>query len=82
MPLSAYTPLDVPFCTSTLSVFEPITLDSLNEIVASLKPTSCPQDVIPTNFFKQGPDLLSVINKCHHTGTLPNGLKHACFASS
>lgn len=82
LPLSAYTPIDVPFCSSTWSVFESITLDSLNVIVAGLKPTSCPQDVIPTHFLKQvfqaiGPDLLFVINKCLSTGTVPECLKHA-----
>ncbi len=82
LPLSAYTSLDVPFCSSTWSVFEPITLDSLKEVVACLKPTSCPQDVIPTHFLKQvfhviGSDLLSIINKCIFTRTVPDNLKHA-----
>lgn len=42
----------------------------------------CPQDVIPARFLKQiidtlGPGLLSVINKCLPTGTVPDWLKHA-----
>lgn len=82
LPSSAYSPLDVPLCYSTWSVFEPITLDSLESIFAGLKPTSCPQDVIPTSFLKQvfttiGPDLLTVINKCLSAGVVPDSLKHA-----
>lgn len=52
MSLSAYMPFDVPFCSSTWSVFELVTLDSLNEIVA-IKPTSCHQDMTPKHFLKQ-----------------------------
>ncbi|KAI2653946.1 RNA-directed DNA polymerase from mobile element jockey [Labeo rohita] len=82
MPLSSCTSGDVSLCSSTWYVFEPITLPSLNKIVAGLKPTNCPQDVIPTHSLKQvfhviGPDLLSFINKCLQTGTVPDCLKHA-----
>lgn len=50
--------------------------------MSHLKPTMCPNDVIPSRFLGQvihtvGPDLLSVINKCLHTGTVPSEFKLA-----
>lgn len=79
---SIYTLSDVLLCSSTWSVFKPINLHTLTKIVDYLKPTMCLQDVIPAHFLKQiidtlGPGLLSVINKCLHTGTVPDCLKHA-----
>ncbi len=67
---------------STWSVFEPLNLHSCKEIVDHLKLTSCPQDIVPPFFLKQimnavGPSLLSVINKCLQTGTVPVCLKQA-----
>jgi len=82
MPLSTCMPLEVLICSSTWTVFEPVSFDSLVEIVSTLKTTSCFQDVIPTKFFKPvlcaiGSDLLSFINKYLCTGVVPNSLKHA-----
>lgn len=47
-----------------------------------LKLTPCPQDIVPPFFLKQiidavGTSLLSVINKCLQTGTVPVRLKRA-----
>ncbi len=82
MSHTGYTLLDVPLYSSTWSVFEPLNLHSCKEIVDHLKLTSCPQDIVPPFFLKQimdavGPSLLSVINKCLQTGTVPVCLKQA-----
>ncbi len=79
---STYILHDVPLCSSTWSEFEPIDLISCNEIVGHLKPTICPQDIIPPLFLRQimdtvGSGLLLVINKCLSTGSFPNSLKCA-----
>lgn len=73
---------DNPISPSTWSVFEPVNLNTLIEIMSTLKPTTCPQDVIPVHFLVQiietvGPDLLSIINKCIYTGTVPGDFKLA-----
>lgn len=73
---------DVPLCSSIWSEFESIDLDTCNEIVGHLKPTICPQDIIPPSFLRQimdtvGPGLLLLINKCLSTGSFPNSLKVA-----
>ncbi len=82
MSHTGYTLLDVPLYSSTWSVFEPLNLHSCEEIVDHLKLTSCPQDIVSPFFLKQimdavGPSLLSVINKCLQTGTVPVCLKQA-----
>ncbi len=82
MPLSAYTMADIPMPASTWSVFEPVNLNTLIEIMSTLKLTMCPRDVIPSRFLRQiietfGPDLLSIINKCLYTGTVPGNFKLA-----
>lgn len=66
----------------TWSVFYYISLQTCKDIIAYLKPTSCHYDFIPSRFLKQivdaiGPDLLSFINICLSTGTVPDCLKHA-----
>ncbi len=82
MPLSAYKMAAIPMPASTWSVFEPVNLNTLTEIMSTLKLTMCPQDVIPSRFLRQiietfGPDLLSIINKCLYTGTVPGNFKLA-----
>ncbi len=43
MPLLAYKLPDIPITPSTWSVFEPVNLNNLIEIMSTLKPTMCPQ---------------------------------------
>ncbi|CAM4597639.1 unnamed protein product [Leuciscus chuanchicus] len=64
MHISAYKLSDVPFSSSTWSVFESVNLNTLIETMSRLKPTMCPNDVIPSRFLGQvietvGSDLLS-----------------------
>ncbi len=80
--MPSYHLVDVPYSGSTWSLFESVNLNTLIQTLSRLKPTMCPQDVIPTCFFEQiidtvGPDLLSVINKCLQTGTVPHDFKLA-----
>lgn len=37
--------------SAVLNHFEPVTLTTLVEIVEHLKPTACPQDIIPARIF-------------------------------
>ncbi len=69
-------------CTAVLSHFTPITENYFIDLVDHLKPSGSSTDVIPQFFLKQildvvGPGLLSLINRCLETGTIPDLLKHA-----
>ncbi len=69
-------------CTAVLSHFTPITENYFIDLVDHLKPSGSSTDVIPPFFLKQildvvGPGLLSLINRCLETGTIPDLLKHA-----
>ncbi len=69
-------------CTAVLSYFTPITENYSIDLVDHLKPSGSSTDVIPPFFLKQildvvGPGLLSLINCCLETGTIPDLLKHA-----
>ncbi len=69
-------------CTAVLSHFTPITENYFIDLVDHLKPSGSSTDVIPLFFLKQildveGPGLLSLINRCLETGTIPDLLKHA-----
>ncbi len=63
-------------------VFDPISSLHFTEIIANLKTSFCPQDVIHPRFLKLvvdsvGPGLLSLLNKCLLTGSVPTCLKVA-----
>lgn len=80
--MSSYKLVDAPYSGSIWSEFESVNLNTLIRTMSSLKSTMCPQDVIPPRFLRQiidtvGPDLLSVINKCLQTGTVPHDFKLA-----
>lgn len=82
LSLSSYKLVDVPYSDSIWSEFESVNLNTLIRIMSSLKSTMCPQDVFPPRFLRQiidtvGSDLLSVINKCLQTGTVPHDFKLA-----
>ncbi len=70
------------FCSSRLSSFSPISLPTLTQIVSSMKPATCPLDIIPTVLLKDvfatiGPSILSIVNSSIITGTVPSYFKHA-----
>ena len=82
MSQTGYTLSEIPLYSATWSVFETLCFSACKEIVDRLKPTSCQHDIVPSHFFKQnmgaiGSGLLSVINKCLYTGTVPVCLKQA-----
>lgn len=63
-------------------VFEPISLQSLKNIIVNLKPSFCPYDIIHPKFLKLivatvGPGLVFFLNKCLFTGSVPANLKVA-----
>lgn len=63
-------------------VFDSISLPYLTEIIATLKTFFCPHDLIHPQHFKLviesvGPGLLSFLNKCLLTGSVPTCLKVA-----
>ena len=69
---------------STLDHFTPITSCDLMDIVSSMKPSSCPGDVIPPKFLPQvlhvvAPHLVSIINCSLSSGSVPNTFKVACI---
>ena len=70
-------------CSSAIwSVFDPVSLLSLREIVDHLKPSFCSLDVLSPRILKQifdsvGTSLVSFVNKCLSTGTIPDSLKQA-----
>uniref|UniRef100_A0A8C2BTF1 Reverse transcriptase domain-containing protein n=1 Tax=Cyprinus carpio TaxID=7962 RepID=A0A8C2BTF1_CYPCA len=62
--------------------FEPISLQELKEVIDNLKPSFCSSDIIHPKFLKLiidsiGPSLLSLINKCLQTGSVPADFKVA-----
>ncbi len=70
-----YTATILPCSVILLSLF------SLKDTVAKLKPLSCPSDVMSVRFLKVfnsvGPTILSIINSSLSTGCVPSCLKHA-----
>uniref|UniRef100_A0A8C1LVL1 Reverse transcriptase domain-containing protein n=1 Tax=Cyprinus carpio TaxID=7962 RepID=A0A8C1LVL1_CYPCA len=70
-------------CSSaTWSVFDPVSHLSLRETVDHLKPSFCSLDVLSPRILKQifesvGTCLVSFLNKCLSTGTIPDILKQA-----
>ncbi len=68
--------------TAVSDAFEPINLQELKEVIGKLKPSFCSSDIIHPRFFKLiinsiGPGLVSLINKCLQTGSVPANLKVA-----
>lgn len=65
-----------------LDQFEPVLLPALTVIVTKLKPTNCSSDIIPSKLFKDifaviGPSILTILNACLETGSVPGYFKHA-----
>ncbi len=72
------------FCCSSAiwSAFDPVSLQSLKEIIDNLKPSFCSHNVLFPRILKQifdsvGPSLVSFLNKCLVSGTIPDSLKEA-----
>ncbi len=62
--------------------FVPINFQSLKDVIDKLKPSFCSNDIIHPRFLKLiidsiGPGLVSLINKCLQTGSVPANLKVA-----
>lgn len=70
-------------CSSSIwSIFDPISLPSLREIIDHLKPSFCCLDALSPRILKQifdtvGTCLVSFLNKCLSTGSIPDILKQA-----
>ncbi len=65
-----------------LDAFEPINLQKGKEVIDKLKPSFCSSDIIHPRFFTLiidsiGPGLVSLINMCLQTGSVPANLKVA-----
>lgn len=63
-------------------LFDTISLQVLKDTITILKPTFCSNDIIHPRFFKLivdsiGPGLVSFLNKCLSTGSVPDHLKVA-----
>ncbi len=78
-------PIELPLppqLSASWDVFEPVSLQSLSNTIAKLKPSFSSYDVIHPRFLKQivdsvGPGLVSFLNKCLSTGVVPAYLKVA-----
>lgn len=69
-------------CCAEFSQFKPISFEYLQEIVCRLKPSGSTVDILPPYFLKQvfdavGPYLVTLINRCFETSSVPDVLKHA-----
>ena len=64
-------------CTAVFQQFEPVSLSSLSDIVAQLKPSSCPTDPVPPRLFKEGWD---TIGPNVHNSSLESGSVQAVVA--
>ena len=67
---------------SKMALFSPVDLETLEEVVSGLKPSTCPLDPIPTKLFKEifasvSEDVLAIVNNSLSTGTFPQALKTA-----
>lgn len=65
-----------------LTSFLPTSLQQLKDIIAHMKPTRSPGDVIPSSLFKKvfdtiGPSILSILNNSLSSGVVPASFKHA-----
>ena len=64
------------------STFKPVTLNDIISLLQTLKPSSCPMDVVPTVLFVQafdsiGPCIVEMLNTSLLTGVVPSFFKHA-----
>ncbi len=80
--LPDYNPSAPSTCSAVFNQFEPVSFETLGEIVDHLKPTVCHQDIIPTCIFKHtfsviGPCVMEIINCCLASGSVPVYFKHA-----
>ena len=62
--------------------FSPVTLVDLRDIIKHRKPSTSPNDAIPSQIIKDaietiGPSILIIINTCLVSGTVPSCFKHA-----
>uniref|UniRef100_A0A671US34 Reverse transcriptase domain-containing protein n=1 Tax=Sparus aurata TaxID=8175 RepID=A0A671US34_SPAAU len=74
--------LAAPAHSAVFDQFELVSLNSLGDVVKSLKPTNCPLDILPAKVLKMvfntvGPSLLVFIKSCLRSGTVPAAFKHA-----
>ncbi len=65
-----------------LTSFWPISLPQLKYVIAHMKPTRSPGDVIPSSLFNTvfdtiGPSILSILNNNLSSGVVPASFKHA-----
>lgn len=66
--------------------FELMSLSSLRDIVASLKSSACPSDIVPPRLFREvwdilGPSVQIIINSSLTSGTVPFYFKQAVIQS-
>ena len=64
------------------STFKPVTLNDIISLLQTLKPSSCPMDVVPTVLFVQTfdsicPCIVEMLNTSLLTGVVPDFFKHA-----
>ncbi len=64
------------------TTFNPVSLQTVKEVITKLKPSFCPLDLIHPRFLRQnidtvGPGLVSLLNKCLKSGSIPDNLKMA-----
>lgn len=70
------------FCVAVFDQFEPFSLSILDQLVASMKPTGSPIDIIPPRFLKEvfptlGSCILTIINSSLTLGIVPKNFKDA-----
>ncbi len=80
--LPDYDPSAPSTCSAVFYQFEPVSFETLGEIVDHLEPTVCHQDIIPTRIFKHafnviGPCVMEIIYCCLASGSVPVYFKHA-----
>uniref|UniRef100_A0A8C6PJA8 Reverse transcriptase domain-containing protein n=1 Tax=Nothobranchius furzeri TaxID=105023 RepID=A0A8C6PJA8_NOTFU len=78
--------LPVSVCTGCFDHFEPITLPALERLISSMKPSGCPDDIVPARLFREvlpvvAPYVLNIINSSLVSGTIPSFFKHAVLQS-
>lgn len=62
--------------------FQPVSLSSLTELIAKMKPAGSPADPLTPRFLKEvfsinGKPVLAIINSSLSSGVVPQSLKHA-----
>uniref|UniRef100_A0A8C6Q3C2 Reverse transcriptase domain-containing protein n=1 Tax=Nothobranchius furzeri TaxID=105023 RepID=A0A8C6Q3C2_NOTFU len=74
--------LPASVCTGRFDHFEPITLPALERLISSMKPSGCPDDIVPARLFQEvlpvvAPHVLNIINSSLVSGIIPSVFKHA-----